>query len=168
MATVASIPQGFVWKADVVTVLADEVKASIPQGFVWKRTTSESFAATSALQSHKGSSGSLSNTFGDYLKRRFNPTRVRLEVSTAGTPVRRGSSFNPTRVRLEAVLDSASSSNLPVLQSHKGSSGSVLRVLLAGSEDASIPQGFVWKTRHGQEAVEDLRRASIPQGFVWK
>ena len=75
----ASTPQRFVWKRDTDgNVRAGG--ASTPQRFVWKPFMPSISAWTSALQPHRGSSGSQGCPPHHGTARSFNPTEVRLEA----------------------------------------------------------------------------------------
>ncbi len=109
-------------------------KASIPQGFVWNHLTWTSSMSRCSLQSHKGSSGTVENYISGCTTKSFNPTRVRLEQSrtctstglTGTASIPQGFVWNSNRSLSPCLTN--------LLQSHKGSSGTIPSVGLPSTD----------------------------------
>ena len=118
-----STPQRFVWKKAERSVIAGNLLPSTPQRFVWKRLTVREVGDGSALQPHKGSSGSPPRALETSLSISFNPTKVRLEVGDLLAMFRDERPSTPQRFVWKATSRNSRMAS-GVLQPHKGSSGS--------------------------------------------
>ena len=186
----ASTPQRFVWKPFVGVFVPHPSFASTPQRFVWKCEEASWERLRTRLQPHKGSSGRRRQQRADLcLGRRFNPTKVRLEVGElerdgdgnpkASTPQRfvwktalprEALDLLPASTPQRFVWKSRSSPmsrNSRALQPHKGSSGRAATRWTPVDDSGFNPT----KVRLEGEAAQIFPEpvvASTPQRFVWK
>ena len=137
--------QGFVWNSSMNSWGFRTTALQSPKGSSETSTSWDVLVSLRVLQSHKGSSGTITVMAGDSTTAGASTPQgfVWNSPSTAG---RRPcySRFNPTRVRLEP--------RSPRRSEH--------------GEFASTPQGFVWNDFPLLRGLPDSD-ASTPQGFVW-
>ena len=118
------------------------------------------------LQPHEGASGTPARAAVGTPTRRFNPTRVHLELLLS--PLRVGvGRFNPTRVHLERRQSRGQVAHRHQLQPHEGASGTVVvHLLFAVLEIASTPRGCIWNNRTARAHAGPVD-ASTPRGCIW-